>query len=120
MDGAVDGWDRHEERVAINLFPAIINLRMIHRARERASAGVFDGGGGGKCARPLVGNWTSPRLPPSLPRSGEQRDGAWRRESPFGKVTAAAMPEEETTAALWVSSIGGGTICGSKAKRTES
>ena len=36
MDGAVDGWDRHEERVAINLFPAIINLRMIHRARERA------------------------------------------------------------------------------------
>ena len=71
-------------------------------------------------ARPLVGNWTSPRLPPSLPRSGEQRDGAWRRESPFGKVTAAAMPEEETTAALWVSSIGGGTICGSKAKRTES
>ena len=32
----MDGWDRHEERVAINLFPAIINLRMIHRARERA------------------------------------------------------------------------------------
>ena len=116
----MDGWDRHEERVAINLFPAIINLRMIHRARERAQEFLMVAAVESAHARPLVGNWTSPRLPPSLPRSGEQRDGAWRRESPFGKVTAAAMPEEETTAALWVSSIGGGTICGSKAKRTES
>ena len=61
-------------------------------------------------ARPLVGNWTSPRsLSPSVRKTAGRRLAA---RKPVRKVTATAMPEEETTAALRVSFIGGRTICG--------